>query len=158
MRTEDLPPWAGRFRRQLHALPQGEEALVRLLAAVDGLLVKAQHCGPHSAVLRAYITLGTIDLVAQAWQQRTAELRKVCWYVALGLCACGWAAGAALSVGSGTSACARTSSSSKQRAVAVAQQPWACCRDVRPLHTRAAQLCVSIACKTAGASRVLGVP
>lgn len=79
-----LPAWAGRFRRQLQSLPQGEAELTYLLAAVDGLLVKASNCGPHSRVLQAYITLGLIDLVAQAWQQRTAELRAqvcICVYV-----------------------------------------------------------------------------
>jgi hypothetical protein len=74
---EDLPAWAARFRRQLHALPTGgEAALVQLLQAVDGLLSKAEFTGPHRHVLQAYMTLGLIDMVAQAWQQRTAELQS----------------------------------------------------------------------------------
>lgn len=73
-RADALPAWAERFRRQVRALPQGQAALYNLLHAVEHLLQKAQHCGEHSGVMRAYLALGLIDVTSRAWQQRSAQL------------------------------------------------------------------------------------
>lgn len=73
---DPLADWAEAFRRQVRALPQGPAALHNLLRAVDHLLHRAENCGSHSGVMKAYLSLGLVDLTAQAWQQHTEQLQQ----------------------------------------------------------------------------------
>lgn len=72
----EFPAWAERYRRQVRSLPQGVTALYNLLHAVEHLLLKAEHCGSHSGVMKAYLGLGLVDLTSQAWQKRSAQLQE----------------------------------------------------------------------------------
>jgi hypothetical protein len=71
-----FPAWAERYRRQVRSLPQGVAALHNLLHSVEHLLQKAEHCGSHSGVMKAYLGLGLVDLTSQAWQQCMAQLQE----------------------------------------------------------------------------------
>jgi hypothetical protein len=73
---QSLPDWAEVYSRQVRSLPQGVVALHNLLRAVEHLLTKADNCGHHSGVMKAYLGLGLIDITSQAWQQRTAQLQE----------------------------------------------------------------------------------
>jgi hypothetical protein len=73
----EFPAWADRYRRQVRSLPQGMAPLHNLLHSVDRLLQRAEHCGSHSGVMKAYLGLGLIDLTSQAWQQRLARLHEL---------------------------------------------------------------------------------
>lgn len=73
---QQFPAWAERYRRQVRSLPQGVAALHKLLHSVEHLLQKAEHCGSHSGVMKAYLGLGLVDLTSQAWQQRMAQLQE----------------------------------------------------------------------------------
>lgn len=72
----EFPAWAERYRRQVRSLPQGVAALHNLLHAVDRLLQRAEHCGSHNGVMKAFLGLGLIDLTSQAWQQRSVQLQE----------------------------------------------------------------------------------
>jgi hypothetical protein len=73
---QSLPAWAEVYSRQVRSLPQGVTALHNLLRAVEHLLTKADNCGHHSGVMKAYLGLGLIDITSQAWKQRTAQLQE----------------------------------------------------------------------------------
>lgn len=83
-----LSEWSHRFQRQVRALPQGKTALINLLQAVEALLAKAEHCGSHSAVMKAYLCLGLVDITSQAWQERAAQLEDAQDKVGVVCCVC----------------------------------------------------------------------
>lgn len=73
---QSLPAWAEVYSRQVRSLPQGVTALHNLLRAVEHLLTKADNCGHHSGVMKAYLGLGLVDITSQAWKQHTAQLQE----------------------------------------------------------------------------------
>ncbi|KAF8066380.1 cardiolipin hydrolase [Scenedesmus sp. PABB004] len=76
----ELQPWAERLLRQVSALPSGRGALVHLLLAAQGVLAAAERACPSratTAAAEAYLHLALIDIIAQGWRQRMAELQAL---------------------------------------------------------------------------------